>query len=590
MKLYYRVGILVSLIVFSFLALYLPYVEVRSKSYDKLREKQLLLTRQASAGIEEFFINFRNMLQQYAQLPEIINFDKKGEEIAEIIHKFNFQQIRAVTRYDENGNIIFTYPDTGLYVGQNISNQAHVKKILREHRSNLSDVFFSVQGYPAVALSVPVYDRDTFKGVFAVLIDFAYVSAKYLKPIKIGENGYAWMISRNGAVVFSPYSQDVGKNIDELLADYPEALNFAERMAKGESGSGTYRYVLSENKNMSVIKLGVYMPVNILDNYWSLAVVAPQSEAYSDLNGFYEKMIFIMFVVFFVAAIYAYILQRFTRLETMNDLLEVRVAEEIEKRKEQEKLVLQQAKFAAMGEMISAIAHQWRQPLTAIGLYVQDLGEAAKEKEFSDEAVDDQVTSIMEIVLHMSDTIDDFRNFFRPDEGLADMDLRRIILDVYKILFVQLQSAGIRLSVVCSGSKEKYEISSEAELWAEDREKFTVRGYPGEMKQVILNLIQNARDAVGDRILKKEIPIGFVNVYLSNSEFEVLIEVEDNGGGVRPEALDKVFDPYFTTKGESVGLGIGLFMSKTIIEEHMGGLLMVKNIKDGAKFTISLNK
>jgi signal transduction histidine kinase len=242
-----------------------------------------------------------------------------------------------------------------------------------------------------------------------------------------------------------------------------------------------------------------------------------------------------------------------------------------------------------MGEMINAIAHQWRQPLTAIGFGIQEMGEIAKEKHHTDEYVDEQVRFLMDIVMHMSETIDDFRNFFRPDKDRVELDIRRTVVAVYNIINTQFSAVNIKVTLLCETPGRKYELHCEKDVTDEDAELYIVEGYEGEMKQVFLNILQNARDALL-LYMATDNRQGTVAVNITPHARYIDIDFTDNGGGIRAEHLDRVFEPYFTTKGESVGLGIGLFMSKTIIEEHMNGFLMVRNIKDGARFTVRLNR
>ncbi|QAR32451.1 sensor histidine kinase [Geovibrio thiophilus] len=591
MKAFLRFGILIVLFIAAFAALYVSYAEVRKKSLEKLGERQMLLAKQAVTGIEEFFNSYTNMFMQYALAPEMVNFNNEGKRLIRTLYVFNKKQFRAVTRYDENGIILYTFPQRPELVGTSIADQEHVKLMLKLREPLLSDVFTALQGYRTVALNVPVYDGSVFKGVLAALVDFEYVASKYIGSISIGESGYAWMIDKEANLLFSPAH---GKNLINVKFEaekYPDSRELGDKMLMGETGFSEYTYDTTRgDRVVPVKKLAAFMPVHVLGNFWSLAVVIPEDEAYDDLSGFYKKMLFIMAVMFAAFAFYISVVFRMMKLSLMNTELAQRVAEEVEKRKEQEKMLLQQAKFTSMGEMINAIAHQWRQPLTAIGFGIQEMGEMAKEKHHTDEHLDDYVRFLMDIVMHMSETIDDFRNFFRPDKDRVELDIRRTMLAVYHIIGSQFAAAGIKVSILCETPGRKYEIHAEKDITDEDTELYTVEGFEGEAKQVFLNILQNARDAIIPRTELIKMNQGSVSVTVTPYGRYIDIDFIDNGGGIKAEFLDRVFDPYFTTKGESVGLGIGLFMSKTIIEEHMGGLLMVRNIKEGAKFTVRLNR
>lgn len=591
MKGFLRFGILIILFTAAFAALYVSYTEVRKKSLEKLSERQMLLARQAATGIEEFFGSYTNMFMQYALAPEMVNFDNEGKRLIRTLYTFNKRQFKAVTRYDENGVIIYTYPERPEFIGTNISDQAHVKKMLKSREPLLSDVFTALQGYQTVTLNIPVFDGAVFKGVLAALVDFEYVASKYVGSISIGETGYAWMIDREANLIFSPTHGKSLTNVKFEAAKYPDSRELGGMMLKGETGFSEYTYDMKIGDDViPVKKLAAFMPVHVLDNFWSLAVSIPEDEAYDDLSGFYQKMLFIMAVMFAAFAFYINVVFRMMKLSLMNTELAQRVAEEVEKRKEQERMLLQQAKFTSMGEMINAIAHQWRQPLTAIGFGIQEMGEMSKERHHTDEYIDDYVKFLMGIVMHMSETIDDFRNFFRPDKDRVELDIRRTVMAVHSIINSQFSAAGIKVTILCETPGRRYEVHSEKDITDEDTELYTVEGFEGEVKQVFLNILQNARDAIIPRMELINMGQGSVAVTITPFSKYIDIDFTDNGGGIKAEFLDKVFDPYFTTKGESVGLGIGLFMSKTIIEEHMSGFLMVRNVKDGARFSVRLNR
>jgi len=281
----------------------------------------------------------------------------------------------------------------------------------------------------------------------------------------------------------------------------------------------------------------------------------------------------------------------------MNRNLLHRVDEEVEKQMEQRRMLVRQSKMAAMGEMIGAIAHQWRQPLNTLGLIIQDLPEAHRFGELDDEYLNQTVKKVMRQVNFMAQTISDFRDFFRPEKEPVPFDPLRGTLDVLELLGSQLKSQGIAVFIRCREG-EKLLLEQEVKLGSgerggEDTSPLpAIVGYPNEFKQVILNIVNNAKDA----ILARNGEWGQGRVELRFLwEGEILsLEIEDNGGGIPPSVLEKIFDPYFTTKNSDTGeegTGIGLYMAKTIIEENMKGTLRVENSAasdPGACFTLLL--
>ncbi len=279
------------------------------------------------------------------------------------------------------------------------------------------------------------------------------------------------------------------------------------------------------------------------------------------------------------------------RLKEMNRNLEKRVLEEMEKRIQKEQLLIQQSKMAAMGEMIGAIAHQWRQPLNSINIIAQDLPDAYKFGELDEKYIKEAAEKTMNLVDYMSQTIDDFRDFFKPSKERVPFKVNTAIKEIIQLLYYQLIKADIGISLSCTyeGATKKPPLGDRGEICI-CKPEIVVTGYPNEFKQAILNLLTNARDAIIDRKeqgLLKEEKQGLISIEISRENQLAVTKINDNGGGISEESLKKIFEPYFTTKGDD-GTGIGLYMCKTIIENHMGGRIRAKNIGEGAEFRLEL--
>ncbi|GFO53172.1 hypothetical protein GMSM_01790 [Geomonas sp. Red276] len=255
-------------------------------------------------------------------------------------------------------------------------------------------------------------------------------------------------------------------------------------------------------------------------------------------------------------------------LEANMEMLKAETAERIrvvEALRKNEQLLIQQNRLAALGEMIGNIAHQWRQPLNSLGLLIQQPSLCFARGALTKDILDETTAKSMTLVRHMSRTIDDFRNYFKPEKE--------------KVSFRVLDELEKTLSLI-EGSFQGQKI--DMELMAEADPE--VLGYPNEFAQVLVNVLINARDAFQERQVARPkilIKVGCVGE-------RAVVAIADNAGGIPDEIIGKVFDPYFTTKGPAVGTGVGLFMSKTIIEKNMGGRLTVRNIEGGAEFMIEI--
>lgn len=257
--------------------------------------------------------------------------------------------------------------------------------------------------------------------------------------------------------------------------------------------------------------------------------------------------------------------QKSEELTEFNRTLQQRVQEELSKNREMDRMLMIQGRQAAMGEMISNIAHQWRQPLNNLGLMIQGLMLDYDYGELSRDHLQTSVQHGMDLIQYMSSTIDDFRNFFKPNKVKSCFSLQAVASRA--ITFVSASLEDSRIAV-------KLQVIKDA----------TTCGYPNECTQVLINLLGNARDVLQER--RPETPC--ITVTIDDRPAGPTITVHDNGGGITDEIQERIFDPYFTTKEQGKGTGIGLYMAKTIIERNMGGSLTACNDAGGALFTLTL--
>ncbi|ADD69484.1 histidine kinase [Denitrovibrio acetiphilus DSM 12809] len=272
------------------------------------------------------------------------------------------------------------------------------------------------------------------------------------------------------------------------------------------------------------------------------------------------------------------LIQQKDALANLNQTLENRVAVETENRRRSEQVLHEQSKMAAMGQMLNAISHQWRQPLNSLGMIVQDLMDEFEEKGISKEYLTESVEKAVKLILHMSNTIDDFCNLVRPDSNeREDFNLFETVKDVSVLVNESYSNSGIFIEPLLRGDNE-------------ETEQLIVHGEQGLFKQVLLNIFSNSKDAISERLANGKISRGLIRVEVESLDGTLKVFVTDNGGGIPVAVIDRVFEPYFTTKEESKGTGIGLYMSKVFIEEHMNGSIAASNTGDGALISICFNK
>jgi signal transduction histidine kinase len=252
-------------------------------------------------------------------------------------------------------------------------------------------------------------------------------------------------------------------------------------------------------------------------------------------------------------------------LAELNRSLEERIAAALKEIRERDQLLIFQSRFAAMGEMINNIAHQWRQPLNNVGMLVQKIRQMGINGELTQEALEQEVAGAMKTIRFMSNTIDDFSNFFHKDKKRVRFRLNDVVDSTVAFIAPSLRDSKIRL-----------EVDGDQDLEAE--------GFPNEYAQALLNIVCNAKDV----LLQKQPDNPLIGIRIFSSHGHPVVTVRDNGGGIAEEVLPRIFDPYFSTKEQKQGAGIGLYMSKVIIEKNMNGHLTACNVGNGAEFRIEV--
>lgn len=316
-------------------------------------------------------------------------------------------------------------------------------------------------------------------------------------------------------------------------------------------GLETSKRLRSIDKNIYIIIVTAYSDIsakdireNLKDNIYFLRKPFNEDELYSLVYSLLNNW------------------NRQEELHRVNRTLENRVKEAVNEIKEKNEVLLKQSRVAALGEMIGNIAHQWRQPLSALALSIQDLEDAFNYEELDKEYISKSVKENMAIIDYLSNTIDNFRNFFKPDNIVESFDIKTEIDRAIYLIHSSLELNHISIIF-------------------EDENSYSIESYRNEFSQVILSLLKNSQDA----LLLNRIKEPFIKISIKKSD-KLRIYIDDNANGIDDKNLEKIFDPYFTTKHQAIGTGLGLYMAKTIIEKHMDGTLSASNYENGARFII----
>jgi signal transduction histidine kinase len=363
------------------------------------------------------------------------------------------------------------------------------------------------------------------------LLNITYEYANFFK--KYSDMFNILIIDKKNMVVYSDFSK--AKTIYDIYG-YP-IVNLIE-------------------KNYGFISDDIYV-LNLNNNY--KIVFLQNKKIIKETSDISKKLAIIMIILSIFVAIPLGVFFSKPLYNYYNEL-DKKIDEEVKKAKENEQLLMQQSKLAALGEMLGNIAHQWRHPLTHLSLLVQNLEMAYKKNKLDEQYLENFKNKTMKQIEYMSKTIDDFRNFFKEDKEKMEFSVNEAIKEVLFLLEGRLKNYNINVEII------------------ENKDKI-IYGFRNEFLQVIMNIINNAIDVLNERNIQNK------KIWIKIDNF---IEIEDNAGGIRKDIIDKIFEPYFTTKFQSQGTGIGLYMSKIIITKHFNGNLYAYNSKNGAVFVIKV--
>ena len=424
------------------------------------------------------------------------------------------------------------------------------------------------------------------------------------KMIRFGKKGYIYIVGSSGKLLSHINKELIGKNAFNIK-DINGKYYFKDGYNQAKKNKSIYfEYISASNKNNKtmhnarkltyakysakydwVISSGIYLDDidKVLLSKKEINKVKFQEFTFYIILLAIILSIFVMFISFILAknikkAFVKYsntVKQKENELQEINNSLEKRIQEELAQSRKKDAHLLSQARFASLGEMIGNIAHQWRQPLSAISTISSGNILQNQLGLLSDEENTQSYKKIIGYVEFLSQTIDDFRNYMKKSDSEGkEFDIKDTVTNILSIIEIAYKDNNITLlknlttaDMVCIGSSS-------------------------ELSQVILNILNNSKDV----LIEKKLEYKRVKITTQNYENNNIVKIYDNGGGIPPKIIEKVFDPYFTTKHKSQGTGIGLYMSKDIVQSKFKGELDVENIEwecegklvYGACFTIKI--
>ena len=427
----------------------------------------------------------------------------------------------------------------------------------------ISEVFRTIEGIDAVALHVPVLQGAEFKGSVEILVDFQSLAKRYLDVVKVGQTGYAWVISQTGIVLYTPVPGFAGKSIWEANKDSPSSGAMVNAMLQGREGTAEYTSQRIGDRRVSPTrKYAVFVPVHLGNTLWSICVASSEEDVLTDLTTFRNKLAVAMSIFFIVGVV----------LSTLGARAWLTVKEQEKNARAQLEIAHQRnqlthlSRVSVLGELSGSIVHEISQPLTASLINAQAALRLLSNSEPDLNEVRDTLRDIVADDQRAVEVIRRLRQLLkRGVVQFQPLSANELVEDVLKLLRSELIDRGVTAHL---------ELSPSLPVLGADRV---------ELQQVLINLVTNACDAMDDTPIEARALT--IRTGLDGNDF-VLISVCDAGPGIAKGKLEQVFEPFFTSKAH--GVGLGLSVCRTIVNAHGGRLWAEHNSDRGATFRLLL--
>lgn len=400
---------------------------------------------------------------------------------------------------------------------------------------------------------------------------------EYINLIRFGKAGYIFVVNYNGTYLAHIREEYIGRNylINNDTVNTKKVVEESIEIAK--NGEGYYSYIQNKkpDTNEPTRKISFLKGLNewnwmIGTGFYEDDVLSRIEDRKRKIDEKYEEYIKNILIISFIVIVVLLIISKY-----VSNFIEEKFRQYKQELSKKQSILHQQSKMAAMGEMIGNIAHQWRQPLSTITTASSGMVLQKEMGVLTDEFFFEASKKINSSAQYLSQTIDDFRNFFTPHKEKTKFLLNDTLSTTLDLISAQFTARDIHI--------------------IKNVENIELDSYENELIQALINILNNAKDELVKKPSNEEKYI-FIDIF-KNEKDEVNIIIKDNAGGIPSEYIDKIFEPYFSTKHKSQGTGIGLYMTEEIITKHLEGQILVENKEFtyegkeyiGAQFTIVLN-
>lgn len=589
----FTIIILVSLILYSFIKTQQDYFLQESSQLEKnyIKKQKVIL--------QEEINNTFNYIEYHKNL--MINNVKKNMQIqmktfVKPIYKQEFSSKKYVMHIKQNENdnsdfIIYDQLSSKLLKNSDVF--FNIDKI-RDYKINNEK--FVLEDETTLYLFKKIPEKNLIiilkKDMFYNLIDLKHSIARWIELIRFENNNYFWIHTNTNKLIAHPYRKnDIGN--DDTNKKDGENTFFVQKSVKlaiKNSNGNFFEFFYpkpnedTSSKKLSFVKLykewnwvigcGIYLDEIQKEILNKKQILEKKIDKYIQIT-----IIIAFFLILAISFLSILISQQINKtfkeyqdnvkkkeasLKDLNQNLHKKIELALKEAKQKDRAMLHQSRLARMGEMLSMISHQWRQPLSQLAGIMMDLETTIAFKQANEKFLLSCANDATKIIQFMSLTIEDFKNFFKPEKDKEDFYISKACNDAVILIKDALINQNIILNFEVKNDKK-------------------IKAYKREYSQVILNLLVNAKDA----LLINNVKNGKITLTVSTKDNLSIVKIQDNAGGIKEDYLDLVFEPYFSTK-KSQGTGLGLYMSKMIIEKNMHGKITVENSQEGAVFKIFL--
>ena len=585
----YRVTTILTFIVISILAIMMTSNYILKKEKELLDKKYINYTSNLQDKIQSLILRKKNAtvalsitLANNIEMSNVLTEKEKLKDLSLLLRKETDFKNVWFQIVDKNGISLYrTWSDK---TNDNLSKIRKDLNNMLKHRSAKSSI--SVGSYDMTFKAmIPLFQDGEFTGVLESITHFNSISrglrkSDKIEPVIIVDKKYTKQLKKNAftKIFLKDHyvaNLSVNKKTIEYLNqnDLDTLLNIKSFLVKDEY------LIINSPVVYNNEKLANFLSFKKLSEIDTTYISEYKQNAFSYLGLFIVLLGLILFIISYylysreLKKLYSQLNANQKELYKLNNSLQQTVDDEVSKNYEKNKILFQQSKMAAMGEMIGNIAHQWRQPLSLITTVASGIKMKKEMGIFNESEYEESMDTIINSAQYLSTTIDDFRNFFSPTKSKSLFNSKVFIKKVFNLVSTEFRNKNIEI--------------------ISDIKDVNIYTYENELLQVLINILNNSRDELlqSDKNEKRLI---FINLYEKNNN--VVIDFKDSAGGIDENIIDRIFEPYFTTKHQSQGTGIGLFMSEEIICKHMDGKIEVSNEKFdyenqryyGAMFSLSI--